>query len=161
MDEMSERIGDYWDLLSDEEKIIYNKIYGHVVKLGYRPKKEKKKSVSYNFVHKVVKKSILKFSSEHGVPFLKLKFFAAKKYSEFFTEALRKTIEEFDFKYTGCYECGKCKNTPQGYTINYEDGRTFFRCGHELIELFGIDSNHINEINKLIEIQHEYYLKNT
>ncbi|MBN2535150.1 MAG: hypothetical protein JXB88_19870 [Spirochaetales bacterium] len=156
---MKERMRDYCALLSNEEEVLYNKIYTHIRTLGYRPGKEKKKSISYNFIHKTVKSSVIKFSSERDVPFLKLKFFAAKDYSEYFRKALRRTIEEFNFKYTGCYKCGRCQNTPQGYTISYNDGRTFFRCGYELIELYNIDDNLVCEINNLITIQHEYYMK--
>lgn len=159
METMKERMKDYFEILSIKKKKFFMEILTHLVDLGYRPKKEKKKSVSYNFVHKSVKNSIIKFSSERGVPFLKLKFFATKEYSEYFSKALKKTIEEFNFKYTGCYGCGKCEGSPQGYIVKYNDGRTFFRCGYELIELYDLNDNILSEIINLVTIQHEYYLK--
>lgn len=149
---------DYFEILTDKQKKIFEEIFFHLVNLGYKPKKEKKKSVSYNFVHKTIKNGIFKFSSERGVPFLKMKFFASKEYSAYFSETLQKTIEEFDFKYTGCYGCGRCKGSPQGYTVKYDDGRTFFRCGYEFIELKDPDPRVLNEIISLLTIQHEYYI---
>ncbi len=69
-------------------------------------------------------------------------------------------LEEFNFKYTGCYKCRKCKDTPQGYIYEYPDGKKYFRCGNELICLPPVKEDNVPEILSLLKTQHEYYLSN-
>ena len=155
---MDNEIKEYEAILSEDEKTYFAELYRHILALGYKPKKEKKKSISFDFKHRLVKNSIVKFSSEHGQPYLKLKFFATKEYSPCFKEAIRTTIEEFNYKYTGCYRCGKCGFNLEGYTYSYADGRKYFRCGLELIEIKDFLNIDIEETKNLISNQHHFYL---
>jgi hypothetical protein len=146
--------------LNDEDRKIYSEIVNFVYELGYKAKRAKTKDINYVFTSRKIKKHLLKFSFKYCRPNLKIKFYASKNYSNFFSDSVRKVIEEFNFKYTGCYKCGKCKETPSGYVYEYPDGKKYFRCGSELIELPPIDASIVPEILSLLKTQHEYYLSN-
>jgi hypothetical protein len=88
---------------------------------------------------------------------LRIKFFASPAYSNFFQEAIRATIEEYDYKYIGCYGCGDCNGT-QGYWYRYPDGREYYRCGKELIEIFDTRNMPLEELLDLLKRQHEFFL---
>jgi hypothetical protein len=150
---------DYFAILSDDEKMIFATIAENAFGLGYKAKRDKVKAIGYSFTHNKVKKQILRFTSSQGKPILRIKFFAAPTYSEFFHEAIRATIEEYDYKYTGCYGCGDCDGM-QGYRYQYPDGRTYYRCGKELIEIFDTRDLPLEETLDLLQRQHEFFLAN-
>lgn len=148
---------DYLDALAIGERTIFSAIADYAFSLGYKAKKDKTNSPGYTFTHCRVKKQILRFSLHRGKPIIRLKFFASNIYSSFFHEAIKFTIEEYNFKYTGCYGCGNCDGT-QGYKYKYPDGREYYRCGTELIEISDIGSVPLEEILDLFKKQHDYYL---
>lgn len=148
---------DYLDALTIEEREIFSAVASYAFSLGYRAKKDKTKTLGYTFIHSRVKKQILRFSFNRGQPIIRLKFFASPIYSDFFQEAIKHTIEEYDFKYTGCYGCGNCDGT-HGYQYRYPDGREYYRCGTELIELSQIRDVPLDGLLDLLRKQHEYYL---
>jgi len=148
---------DYLALLTEDERTILSAISAYAFSLGYKAKKDKTSALGYTFAHSKVKKPILRFTSQHGKPILRLKFFASKSYSSFFHEAIQRTIEEYNFRYTGCYGCGKCNGT-RGYTYQYPDGREYYRCGSELIEIEDLRQIPLGEMLELFKTQHEYYL---
>ncbi len=149
---------DYFETLTAEGKIVFSAIADAALALGYRAKRDKTHSPGYTFSHRRVKRRILRFSVNRGKPVIKLRFFAAQEYSEFFHEAIRKTIEEYDFRYTGCYGCGNCDGT-EGYQYRYPDGREYFRCGSELIEIEDVSHVPLEELLELLREQHRYYLR--
>jgi hypothetical protein len=149
---------EFYGNISIENKLIFSKIAEYAVQLGYKVKKAKTQSINYVFVHNKIKKHIMKFSLEKRGPVLKLKFYASTEYSPLFREAVREVIEEFNYKYTGCYGCGKCKDSLEGYEYTFPDGRTYFRCGGELIALPEISQDHLPEILDLLQTQHQYYM---
>jgi hypothetical protein len=151
---------EFLDAIPQEERWIFAEIADYAFSLGYRAKKDQTKSLGYTFRHSKVKKQILRFSNNRGKPVIRLKFFASPTYSAFFQEAIRLTIEEYDFKYTGCYGCGSCDGT-QGYKYKYPDGREYYRCGTELIELLYTANVPLEELLHLFRKQHEYYLSHS
>jgi ferredoxin-like protein FixX len=157
---METTLNDFFNSLNDEDRIIYFKIANFAYELGYKAKRAKTKDINYVFTSSKIKRHLLKFSFKDGKPNLKMKFYASKNYSNIFNNSVRDVIEEFNFKYTGCYKCGKCKVTPSGYIYEYPDGKRYFRCGSELIELPSIDESIVPEILSLLKTQHEYYLSN-
>jgi hypothetical protein len=145
----------------------YKELAKTAIKLGYNPKKTSKTSFSINFSNSKTKKTILRFIvdiNKHRILiYWKLKFYANKNYSQYFVKCLKETIEEFNFKYVGCYGCGgkygNCKKEKLGYNIEYEDGREYFRCGFELIDIKIISKELVEEAIKMIEIQHYAFEK--
>lgn len=150
---------EFYQQLSVKDMNIYCEIADYAAQLGYKPKKAKTQALNFVFNNNKTKKHIMKFSIEKGNPVLKMKFYATAAYSHIFRESLRAVVEEFNYKYTGCYNCGKCKDKLEGYEYSYEDGRTYFRCGGELISLLPITDKEVPEIKKLLHAQHEYYLE--
>jgi hypothetical protein len=157
---MEATLNDFFNSLNDEDRKIYSVIANFAYELGYKAKRAKTKDINYVFTNSKIKKHLLKFSFRDGKPNLKIKFYASKNYSSFFSDSVRKVIEEFNFKYTGCYKCGKCEGAPMGYNYEYPNGKRYFRCGSELIELPSIDESVISEILSLLKTQHTYYLSN-
>jgi hypothetical protein len=150
-------MNDYFATLRDDEKNVFSAIANYAFSLGYKARKDKSKTLSYTFSHSKVKKTILRFSTEKGRPIIKIKFFASQAYSDYFQEAIRTVIEEYDYKYTGCYGCGNCDST-QGYRYRYPDGREYYRCGTELIDLADISNLPMPEFLELLKKQHEFYI---
>jgi len=148
---------DYLATIAADERTIFSAIAQYAFNLGYKVKKDKTNALGYTFTHSKIRKPILRFTSIKGKPILRLKFFASSTYSYFFHEAIRVTLEEYDFKYTGCYGCGNCNGT-QGYRYRYSDGREYYRCGAELIEICDVKNVPFAELLDLFKKQHEYYL---
>ena len=149
---------DCLDPLSGEERAIFSTIAQYAYGLGYKAKKDKTSALGYSFTHSKVKKGILRFTSSRGKPVLRIKFFAAQEYSQFFHEAIRATIEEYDYKYTGCYGCANQCGGTEGYRYRYPDGREYYRCGSELIEIDDIKNLPLVETLDLLKKQHEHFL---
>ena len=150
---------DYFAILTDAERRVFLASSENAYQLGYRAKRDKTRSISYTFTHRKVKKTLLRFAVSRDRPILKIRFCASQRYSTFFHEAIRKTIEEYNFKYTGCYECGNCDGT-EGYWYEYPDDRKYFRCGIELIEIDDILHLPLEELLALFRDQHDSYLAN-
>jgi hypothetical protein len=123
--------------------------------------------LSILFSKNKVKKTILKFygGDENGKgknakgTCFKLKLYANKKYLNTFDKSIKKGIEQFYFKYVGCYGCGRCKKEKLGYNVQYEDGRKYFRCGFELIPIETVSKGIVKEAVKMMELQNEAFIK--
>lgn len=150
-------MNDYYTILTDDERMVFSAIAEYAFSLGYKAKKDKINAIGYSFMHSKVKTQILRFTSSNGKPILRIKFFASPTYSKFFHEAIRATIEEYDYKYTGCYGCGECNGT-HGYQYKYPDGREYYRCGKELVEIFDMCGMPLRELLDLLKRQHEFFL---
>ncbi|MEG0775347.1 hypothetical protein [Clostridium sp.] len=158
---MDTTLNDFLNSLNDVDKKIYSEIAIFTYELGYKAKRAKTKDINYVFTSSKTKKHLLKFSYKDNKPQLKMKFYASQDYSRIFHDSVKNVIEEYDFKYTGCYNCGKCNESPIGYIHEYPDGKRYFRCGNELIDILAITKEHVPEILRLIKTQHEYYLSNS
>ena len=148
---------DYLAEISAEEQKVFTAIADYVLSLGYKAKKDATGNLGYTFRHPHIKKTIVRFTMARNRPIVRFKFYVSHEYSVFFHEAIRATIEEYNYKYTGCYHCGHCNGT-QGYTYRYPDGRQYFRCGAELIELFDVIHIPMDEFQSLFNTQHAFYL---
>lgn len=157
---MEDVLKDFIEYIGEKDKPIFTQIADIAINLGYKPKRAKTQDINYVFMNNKTKKHLLKFSIENDKPVVKLKFYATKEYSEIFTASIKQVIEEFDYRYTGCYQCGKCQGAPEGYVYTYPDGRSFFRCGSELIALSHVEIEMIPEISSLMKMQHEHFLSN-
>ena len=141
-----------------EERDAHREIARYAVELGYTPKqvvRSGNKSDDLNFSKSKVSRTLLQMRVTNGELKLKLSFFAATAKSEYFKERIKEVVEG---KYTGCYGCGKCKGSPKGYVYIYPDGKTGFRCGGELIRLWGINMNgHVDEVKTMMKEQDKYW----
>ncbi|BCJ99529.1 hypothetical protein [Anaerocolumna chitinilytica] len=155
--------------LEEPYRDMFLELAEYAVVLGYCPVRNKTQDITIDFRNNKVKKTILKMEQyeqkhdgckykETTIPGLRLRFFAAKEYSDIFSQGIKRVIEDFGGKYTGCYGCGRCDGT-QGYIYTYEDGRSVFRCGSELVSVFHYKKDNLSEIKELMKTQAEYYNK--
>lgn len=152
-------LDEFYLVTDSSDKDLFIEIEKHLASLGYKPSRAKTKDINIVFKNRDTKEHLAKYTIEKGKAVLKLKFYSSKSYSALFNEAIRITIEEYEFRYTGCYGCGKCKESLEGYQYEYSDGRKYFRCGKELIALPDVKLENLDEIIQLITTQHEYLLK--
>jgi hypothetical protein len=138
--------------LPEHEKGLYQEIAEFALSLGYKPKKVNKYGFTLDFTNNMNKK-ILKLAKDD----FRIKFYANENYSQKFQDGIKKVIEEFEGRYTGCYGCGRCENNLEGYNYSYSEGKNVFRCGSELIGVKGITTEDIPEIKKLIETQDKFF----
>lgn len=146
-------IKEFLGTLTTEDSIIYSEIMEYLMQLGYTPIKCKTSGFGLDFYNSKLKQKIAKFYKGD----FRLKFYANDNYSVKFSNAIKRVIEEFDGKYTGCYGCGRCKGKLKGYIYVYGDGRKVFRCGSELLDISAITSADIPEIKKLITVQNQFF----
>lgn len=147
-------IKEFLGTLSTEESMIYSEIMDYLMQLGFTPVKCKTAEFGLDFYNSRLKQKIAKFYNRD----FRLKFYASDSYSEKFSNGIKKVIEDFNGKYTGCYGCGRCKGKLRGYTYVYPDGRKVFRCGSELLVISSITINDIPEIKELITVQNQFFL---
>ncbi len=163
--------------MDDEDKRIYRPIVEYALELGYTPKpiqKSQKTAKNENgdelaFSKSRVSRTLLRLHPgftkppvnyqihQEGKAQLRLVFFATPEYSEPFRFGLKNKNEAFNFKYTGCYGCGRCKGD-EGYTYTYPDGKMVFRCGIELIELPPLAPEHVEEVKAMMKAQDEFWM---
>jgi len=160
--------------MDDAEKIMFGGIAKYAAELGYSPRYQKNahgQIVYLSFIKSGVGRTLMKYriwgphdniafheKENEGKVQLILSFFATPEYSEVFRQGIKRVIEEFGGKYTGCYGCGKCKGKINGYTYIYPDGKTVFRCGGELIELPYLNEEYTEEIKKMIAAQDDFWM---
>ena len=160
-------INEFLEQINPSYRDTFARLAEHSVSLGYNPVRNKTQNLSIDFRNSKLKKTIMKFDtmeSEHDgfkygerdVPGLRLKFFASTDYSDIFSAGVKRVIEAYGGKYTGCYGCGRCGGKPQGYVYTYPDGKKVFRCGSELVGIFNY-TGHEDEICSLMTRQAEYY----
>lgn len=148
--------------LPESSREMFREIAEFAIDLGYLPKKTKSKDYVIDFIKNKVKRTVLKLEvHDNGIktngPGIRMKFYATAEYSDIFRNGVKRVIEEFGGKYTGCYGCGKCKYELEGYTYVYDDGKKVFRCGNELIAITGIGEQHIPEIKELLKTQDSFF----
>lgn len=159
---------EYLSQIREEYRGMFRELAEYAADLGYAPTRCKTKDLTIDFRCSRLKATIMKMEikeqrhdgfrcGERDVPGLRLKFFAAKSYSEIFQRGIQRVIEDFDGRYTGCYGCGRCAGVPKGYVFRYPDGREVFRCGSELISVFDFGEAHLQEIKALLKEQADYF----
>lgn len=146
-----------------EAAAIFRALADTAIALGYTPKRTTTKDPSLDFAKARVKRTLLKLEVHSaGIrangPGVRLKYYATADYSRPFQEAVRRVIEAYDGKYTGCYGCGRCGDTPEGYTYAYPDGRRVFRCGGELNVIPGLTAADIPEAQALMRAQDAFFM---
>lgn len=156
-------VNEFLDTIPFEYRSIFNELAEYAAALGYSPRRTKTKHFSIDFAKSKIKKTIMKFEDHDNgitsqVPGLRFKFYANKTYADIFGEGIKRVIEEFGGRYTGCYGCGRCKADLEGYTYLYPDGRSVFRCGSELIAIHNWNEGYLEEMKNLLKTQDEYWL---
>lgn len=155
-------LDDFLAEIPEKDRKSFYEIAEYAISLGYIPKKTKTRVFNLDFSNGKLKKTILKLEApdpkyEGSISGIRLKFYANKDYSDIFKQSIKRVIEEYDGRYTGCYGCGKCKGALEGYIYTYPDGKSIFRCGGELIPINDWNNNHIAEVKLLMKVQDQFW----
>ena len=156
-------LDDFLNNLPEKDKTFFVSTAEYAISLNYLPKKSKTRVYNLDFINSKLKRTLLKLEApdtkkQDSTSGIRLKFYANKEYSDVFQEAIKRVIEEYDGRYTGCYGCGKCTGEKEGYFYVYSDGRRIFRCGSELIPVIGWNENSIVEIKQLMNVQNDFWI---
>ena len=156
-------IDEFLQTIPAEYHEVFSELAEYADNLGYTPKKNKTKHLSIDFSKNKIKRTIMKIEThDNGTksnpPGLRLKFYANDNYSNLFQDGIKRVIEAFDGRYTGCYGCGFCKDGTEGYTYIYPDGKKVFRCGRELIAVYGFNEKHLDEMKRLMKVQDDFWV---
>lgn len=138
------RAADFFRCLSAEETGFFFELYEKAMELKLKVKKDATKTPCVSFL--MGKNLVMRFINNGKRNYIKLKYYNCSEPGEVLERALLRTIEEHDFRYTGCYGCGSCQGKRRGYTIRHGNLKTYFRCGRELIEVYEINENSMPEI---------------
>jgi hypothetical protein len=166
MEKNSAILKEFYDRISSENKIFYEKLANHAISLGYNPTRDKTKLISVSFRNNRNKYTIMKFAEERKDEFVwKFKFAANKNYTKIFDESIKQYdemlrrlySERCNLKNVTCLGCGKCNNQKKlFYTIEYDDGRRYTVCGGVAFVLINqISKEIVDEAGKMMQIQHE------
>jgi hypothetical protein len=155
---MNDVCGEFYALCAAGDIPLYERLTAAAIELGYKPKRDKTKTISISFSNPKTKKTLLKYTEEKGEAFWRFKFYGNTGYSEVFDASIKDIISRYDFKYVGCYGCGKCRGEKLGYRVDFADGRSFFRCGFELIPIRRITAAIVDEALRMMERQHRCFL---
>ena len=156
--------------LPDCDKAMYLEIAEYATALGYSPTKAKTTSEPVVFA-KTIKgfgnRRLCKISPpnpemDHDPKTnFALSFYATTKYTEVFHEGVRVLCESRKSRRThegndnGCGDCDKCT----GYFYTYTNGKTTGCCHDRLIEIPHINLEHLDEIKRMMKVQHEFWTR--
>jgi hypothetical protein len=157
---------EYLDIVSPENKSLYEELANKAIILGYVPTRDKTKSISISFHNNKTKFTIIKFTEEEkNKYFWRFKFAACKNYSKIFDESIKKYdeylrnlySEKYNLKNVTCMGCAKCCNKNKlFYIIKYEDGREHTVCGTvAFVQINNISKEIVEEAGNMMKIQHE------
>jgi len=133
MDKKTEKyntiLKEYLDIVSSEDKSLYEELANKAIILGYVPARDKIKGISISFRNNKTKFTIMKFAEEgENGYFWRFKFAACKSYSKIFDESIKK----------------------------YDDGRKYTVCGTvAFVQINKISKEIVEEAGNMMKIQHE------
>ena len=163
-------VDSYLSQFGKEVIMLYQDIISFLSELGYYPKKV---GPSISFINDVHGKQIVKFGasikkSEAPTPWFSLRFSSCNDYSQRFADIVRDTIIKVTannvHRHARCLtgECAGCKGEPESHIYSYAfpDGKRITSCGIYAIKIPVITMDDVNEINMLIQEEHEHLKKN-
>jgi hypothetical protein len=164
MEKYNAVLKEYLDIVSPENKNLYEELANMAIIAGYAPTRDKTGIISISFRNNKAKFTIMKFSEDTKDGF-KFKFAANKNYSKIFDESIKQYdrylrdlySEKYNLKNVTCFGCKKCSNEKKlFYTIIYDDDRKYTVCGTvAFVHIKQISKEIVDEAGKMIQIQHK------
>jgi hypothetical protein len=154
-------IDTFYSMISDEEKIVYQPIINMLVELGYTPMKKYTKGYILSFSNISHNRVIARFGVREGSEsaFFGLRFSSCINYSDKFAEVIRERILSSNNRLAKCGECGFCKGDKFVYTFTFSNEEMKAACGAFVLEIPNVTTDDIDEIKRLIDEQHTYFMK--
>lgn len=151
----------FYSMISGEEKLVYQPIVDMLIELGYTPIKKRTKGYILSFSNLDHNRVIARFGirEDSSKAFFGLRFSSCANYSNKFAEVIRKRILSSNNRLAKCGECGYCKGDQFVYTYTFPDGEVKTACGAFVLEISDVATEDIDEIKRLINEQHAYFMK--
>lgn len=150
----------FYGMISGEEKLVYQPIINRLLELGYTPMKKQTKGYILSFSNLAHNRVLARFGIREGSgsAFFGLRFSSCTNYSGKFAEVIRSRILSSSNRPAKCSECGFCKGDKFVYTFTFPDGETKAACGAFVLEIPDVTTDDLDEINRLISQQHDYFM---
>ena len=151
----------FYLMISAEEKLVYQPIINLLIKRGYTPMKKQTKGYILSFSNLSHNRVIARFGvwEGGGNAFFGLRFSSCTSYSHKFAQVVRDRILSSNNRLAKCGECGFCKGDKFVYTYTFPDGEMKAACGAFVLDIPDVTINDIDEIERLIDEQHTYFMK--
>nr|WP_294486982.1 hypothetical protein [uncultured Anaerosporobacter sp.] len=162
MKKWEEFIFEFYEMISNEERLVYQPIIETLVELDYTPMRKRTKGFILSFNNLAHNRVLARFGVREGggKAFFELRFSSCINYSDKFAGVIRDRILSSNNRLAKCGECGYCKGDKFVYTYTFPNGESKDACGAFVLEIPDVTLSDVNEIKKLISEQHEYFMKN-
>ena len=150
----------FYLMISAEQKLVYEPIINLLIERGYTPMKKQTKGYILSFSNLSHNRVIARFGVREGGAdaFFGLRFSSCINYSDKFANVIRDRILSSNNRLAKCSECGFCKGDKFVYTYTFPDGGMKAACGAFVLEIPDITTEDIDEIKRLIDEQHTYFM---
>ncbi len=151
----------FYLMISGEEKLVYQPIINMLIDLGYTPMKKHTMGYILSFTNLSHNRVIARFGVREGSgnAFFGLRFSSCTNYSDKFAEVVRDRILSSNNRLAKCGVCGFCKGDKFVYTYTFPNGEMKAACGAFVLEIPNVTTKDIDEIKRLIDEQHTYFMK--
>ena len=155
-------INDFLATLTHEDRALYASIIDHLISLEYFPQKKRVKGLVLSFVNLAHNRVMAHVGMREGSeePFFGLRFSACSVYSEKFAQVVHDRLLSSGNRPAKCASCGFCKGSKHVYTYRFPDGTQQASCGAFVLEIPHIKPIDLDEIKRLIDEQHAYFMAN-
>jgi hypothetical protein len=162
MKKWEEFIFEFYEMISDGEKLVYQPIIEALVELNYTPMRKRTKGFILSFSNLAHNRVLARFGIREsgGQAFFGLRFSSCINYSDKFAGVIRDRILSSNNRLAKCGECGYCKGDKYVYSYMFPNGESKDACGAFVLEIPDVMLSDVTEIKKLISEQHEYFMKN-
>lgn len=145
--------------LNETDRKNYKELIDILVSYGYQPYKKTTKGIVMTFNNLVHNRVIANMGMRENSdkPFFGLRFSACTEYPEKFHEVVRNRILSSKRRPAKCAVCNYCGGPKHVYVYQFPDGIQA-DCGAFVLEIPDINEQDVEDIRKLIDIQHHYFM---
>lgn len=152
----------FYEMISVEERQVYQPIIDALVELDYMPMQKKTKGFILSFSNLAHNRVLARFGVREGggKAFFGLRFSACDHYSDKFAHVIRDRILSGNSRLAKCNGCGYCKGDKFAYRYTFPDGERKASCGAFVLDIPDVTLSDVDEIKRLIAEQHAYFMSN-
>ena len=153
-------INEFYEMISKEERAVFQPIIETLVELGYTPMKKRTKGFILSFSNLTHNRVLARFGVRENEEkaFFGLRFSSCTSYSDKFANVIRDRILSKNNRLAKCEKCRYCKGDKFVYTYVF-DGECKAACGAFVLEVPNVTLSDVDEIKQLIKEQHDYFMK--
>ena len=153
-------INEFYEMISSEDKAVFQPIIEILLELGYTPLKKRTKGFILSFSNLAHNRVLARFGIRDDAEraFFGLRFSSCINYSDKFANVIRDRILSSNNRLAKCEKCRYCKGDKFVYTYVF-DGKSKAACGAFVLEIPNVTLSDVDEIKRVINEQHEYFMK--